>query len=210
MPGVRDLLSLPISYRLWQAPFADAKFAPVLRHNDLSRVKRVLDVGCGPGTNTKYFAEADYLGIDLNPRFIEDAKRRHSREFEVADATRFTGSPGEPYDFILVNSFLHHIADDEVRRLMSHLATLLAHDGHIHVMELELPERPSPARLLARMDRGDFPRPLDGWRELLAESFTTEVFEPYPLGRAGWDATTLWRMIYFKGSPPGEASRSAP
>ncbi|MFM7925397.1 MAG: hypothetical protein ACKPJJ_34670, partial [Planctomycetaceae bacterium] len=38
-----DLLAKPAVYRMWQAPFADAKFEPILRHNDLQRVRHVLD-----------------------------------------------------------------------------------------------------------------------------------------------------------------------
>ena len=41
------------AYRLWQAPFAEKKLEPLRRHNDLSTIRRVLDVGCGPGTNTR-------------------------------------------------------------------------------------------------------------------------------------------------------------
>ncbi len=203
MPGVRDLLSIPASYRLWQAPFAESKFAPILRHNDLSAVERVLDVGCGPGTNTHHFADADYLGIDINPRYVEYASERYSRRFLAADATEFRVPPEERFDFVLINSFLHHIPDDDVRALMAHLATLVTDGGHIHVMELELPPGRTIARALAKADRGDYARPREHWRSLLGESFDTAIFEPYPLGRAHWDATTLWNMVYFKGSPAG-------
>jgi hypothetical protein len=46
-------------YRAWQAPFAGQKFVPVLAHNKMQGVRRMLDVACGPGTNTKFFADAD-------------------------------------------------------------------------------------------------------------------------------------------------------
>ncbi len=193
------LLARPLSYRLWQTPFAEAKFAPVLRYNDLARVRRVLDVGCGPGTNAHHFAGVDYLGIDINERYVEYARRRHNRDFVVVDATEFTVPAGERFDFVLVNSFLHHIPDGAARRLLAHLSSVLTNEGHIHVLELELPEHPSVARLLARMDRGDHPRPLKAWRELLAESFEPVVFEPYRLGGSGWAGVTLWNMVYFKG-----------
>jgi SAM-dependent methyltransferase len=192
------ILDNPLSYRLWQAPFADAKLAPLLRHNDLARSGRALDVGCGPGTNADRFRGADYVGIDLNPRYIDFATRKYGRDFRVADATRFTAVPGERFDFILVNSFLHHIGDDDVRRLLSHLATLLNPGGHIHVLELLLPDRFSIARLLARLDRGEFPRPMTSWLELLSDSFEPVVFEPYELGGLG-GPSTLWHMVYFKG-----------
>ncbi len=45
-------------------------------------------------------------------------------------------------------------------------------------------------------DRGEYPRPLEEWREHFTSAFEPVVFEPYPLGAAGM---TLWNMIYFKG-----------
>lgn len=195
------ILELPLSYRLWQAPFAEAKFAPVLRHNDLDGVRRVLDVGCGPGTNAPKFAKAEYVGIDVNPRYVEDARRRYGRDFRVADATEFSVPAGERFDFILVNSFLHHIEDAQVRDLLANLRDALSADGHIHVLELVLPPRPGMGRMLTRLDRGDHARPIGRWRSLLGEFYEPVVFEPYRLGAPWTEATTLWHMVYFKGGP---------
>lgn len=185
-----------LAYRIWQAPFAERKLAPLLGRGDLRAARRVLDVGCGPGTNTRHFAHADYLGIDHNPDYIADAARRHGRRFLVADVTAYTAPPDERFDFIFMNSLLHHIATPDARRLLGHLRTLLTEDGHIHILDLILPARPSLARALARADRGDFPRPLGAWRELLEEHFEPVIVEPYPLGAAG---LTMWEMLYFKG-----------
>jgi SAM-dependent methyltransferase len=183
-------------YRLWQAPFAERKFAPILAHNDIRQARRVLDVGCGPGTNTSHFAHADYLGIDHNVRYLEQARRRYGREFLAADISRLALAPMARFDFILVNSFFHHIDTPNTRGILSQLGALLAGDGHIHILDLVLPARPSAARLLARLDRGNFPRPLEDWKQIFSETFETEIFEPYAL--TGWGAT-LWQMVYFKG-----------
>ena len=51
------IMRQPIVYRLWMAPFAKTKFAPIVARNNMSRVRRVLDVGCGPGTNANYFSD---------------------------------------------------------------------------------------------------------------------------------------------------------
>lgn len=194
-----ELLAKPLSYRLWQAPFHEAKLAPLLRHNDLGAASRVLDVGCGPGTNAHHFAGTDYTGIDINDRYVDYARRRHGGTFLSADATEFAVPADERFDFVLVNSFLHHIPDLDVERLLEQLSGVLAPGGHVHVLELELPARPSLARLLARMDRGAYARPLPRWLELLSRSFEPVVFEPYRLGGSRWSATTLWNMVYFKG-----------
>ena len=185
-----------LAYRAWQAPFAEQKLAPLFARNDISKARRVLDVGCGPGTNTKHFANADYLGIDFNPAYIESARRRHGREFVVADVTKYEVSREERFDLILANSLFHHIDTPDTSRILAHLATLLSDDGHVHVLDLVLPERPSISRFLARADRGEHPRPLEEWRTLFTSAFEPVVFEPYPLGAGG---VTLWNMVYFKG-----------
>jgi SAM-dependent methyltransferase len=182
-------------YRLWQAPFAERKFAPVLAHNNLRQVRRILDVGCGPGTNAHHFAHTSYVGIDCNPAYIEHAKRKNPGTFIVADATTYRVESNEGFDFILVNSFLHHIDTPNALRILAHLSTLLTPKGHIHILELVLPEGASVARLLARMDRGDFPRPLRDWLSMVKNSFAPRVVEPYALTAFG---ITLWNMVYLK------------
>ena len=190
------LLEKSFVYRLWQAPFAAEKVRPLLAGNDLSRVRRVLDVGCGPGTNTTLFAHAEYLGIDINPLYIERARRRYGRSFVVADAASYEAAAGESYDLILMNSFLHHLNVQAVDRVLSHLGTLLSPDGNIHILDLVLPPNPSIARWLALRDRGGFPRPLEEWRQVFARHFQILTFEPYRLAVLG---TTLWNMVYCKG-----------
>lgn len=190
------ILEQPIGYRLWQAPFAERKLAPIFRHTDRATIRRVLDVGCGPGTNTHHFMQADYLGLDINPKYIESARRKHQRNFVTADVTRYRVPDSERFDCVLVNSFLHHVDTENVRRILAHLGTLLTPDGYIHILDLVMPPRASLGRLLAHWDRGDFPRPLDDWYRLFADAFEPAVFEPYSLGSAG---VTLWNMVYFKG-----------
>jgi len=168
----------------------------VFRHSDGTAIRRVLDVGCGPGTNTRHFAGCDYLGVDFNAEYIEYARRRYRREFVVADITTYAVPGGHQFDFILVNSLLHHIDSDNVRRILLHLRTLLTDNGYIHILDLVLPPRPSISRLLARWDRGDHPRPLADWRTLFDEAFEPVVFEPYRVTGFG---LTLWNMIYCKG-----------
>lgn len=186
----------PTAYRLWQSPFVSVKFAPVLKHNDLRAVRRVLDVGCGPGTNSQFFTAADYVGLDINESYVRTARRRHRREFITADACTYEAPHDARFDFILLNSLLHHIDSANVTRILRQLSTQLTDDGHVHVLELVLPEERGLPRLLAKSDRGDYPRPLDEWRALFTESFEEVVFEPFPVGRLG---ITFFEMVYFKG-----------
>ena len=196
MKSYARLMENTVAYRLWQTPFAEKKLVPLYAHTDPARARRVLDVGCGPGTNTAHFASADYLGIDINPAYIESARWRHGREFIVADVTKYNVVPEQRFDLILANSLFHHIDSASTRRILAHLATLLSDDGYVHIFDLVLPARASISRFLARADRGEYPRPLDEWHDLFTSAFEPVVFEPYPLGAAG---ITLCNMIYFKG-----------
>src|SRR6266699_10050 len=177
------------AYRLWQAPFAEGKFAPVLANSDLGQVRRVLDVGCGPGTNARHFAHAHYTGVDCNPAYIEYAKSHHQGEFVVADATSYQVSSDQRFDFILVNSFLHHIDASDSHRILSHLGTLLTENGYVHILDLVLAKEASVARWLTLHDRGDFPRPLDELLDMVNQTLRPELVEPYNLGILG---LTLW------------------
>ena len=190
------LLEKSFVYRVWQAPFAAEKVRPLLAGNDLSQVRRVFDVGCGPGTNTTLFAHAEYLGMDINPLYIERARRRYGRSFVVADAASYAAAAGESYDLILMNSFLHHLDVPAVDRVLGRLGALLSPDGNIHILDLVLPPNPSISRWLALRDRGGFPRPLEEWRKVFARHFQILAFEPYRLTALG---ATLWNMVYCKG-----------
>ena len=197
------LLERPLVYRAWQKPFVEQKLTPIIRRGDMTRARRVLDVGCGPGTNTSQFGKADYIGIDINPSYIESARRRHSRRFVVADVTSHSVADEGKFDFILVNSLLHHIDTPGVRRLLSHLASMLSDEGHVHIVDLVLPsKRFSIPRALARADRGDFPRPLEEWRQLFGEAFEIVDFEAFPLVAGG---VSLWNLVYCKGRVPAAA-----
>ncbi len=186
------------AYRLWQAPFADAKLAPILRLNDLSAIRRVLDVGCGPGTNCKYFASCDYTGLDINPQYIQYARRKYGRNFIVQDVCTFQAPAEDRYDFVLSNSLLHHLDDSAVHRILTQLAHLLLPSGCVHIIDLVLPDKVGVPRWLAANDRGDYPRKLEVWREIFEAHFTSVVFQPFPVTLLGLE---LWALVYFKGGP---------
>jgi SAM-dependent methyltransferase len=195
-PIVTHFLERSTVYKLWQQPFVDQKLAPLQRRGEIERARRVLDVGCGPGTNTAAFARADYLGIDINQRYVAYATRRFGRRFIVGDVTQCSLASEGHFDFVFVNSMLHHIDDGGARRLLAHLASLVSPDGYLHLLDLVLPEhRFSVARALARLDRGDHPRPAGELQALVEESFDTVHVEPYRLTAAGH---TLWDFVYIK------------
>ena len=191
------LLAIPLVYRGWQAPFASAKLRPFLAHVDLSHRPRVLDIGCGPGTNARVFAGCDYVGIDINADYIRTASSRYPGRWLVGDVTDPNVLPDARFDCVFANSLMHHLDDDAVRNLLRGMARLTAPGGRVHVLDLVLPPHASAGRLLARLDRGRFARPVERWRAMLNEHLREEHFMPYSFGVP---YLPLWQMIYFVGA----------
>ncbi len=197
--SARDwLLEQPVVYRLWQAPFAQRKVRPFLRAVDPARLRRVLDVGCGPGTNAAMFAGTEYVGVDINEDYIATARRRHRGRFVAGDVADDGVLPNESFDCVIANSLMHHLPDATVDALLRRMAQLARPDGTVHILDLVLPERASVARTLARLDRGAFARPVEAWRSLFTAHLEPRHFEVYPLGIPG---VPLWWMVYFAGVP---------
>ena len=195
--NIKDqLLEQPFFFNLWQLPFAQQKFIQLCKHANIEEARSVLDVGCGPGTNAPHFARGEYLGIDINEKYIQIARKRYQREFLVADVTSSQAIPPRAYDFILVNSFLHHLDTASALRVLSSASELLSEDGYLHSVELVLPEKPGIARWLTVHDRGKFPRSLPCWREIFEQYLEPIVFEPFPIRYLG---RTILELVYFKG-----------
>ncbi len=190
------LMEQPFLFNFWQKPFAGQKLAALRRHADIHTARSVLDVGCGPGTNAPLFAHAEYLGIDINDKYIQLARKRYRRNFLVADITTSQALPSSAFDFILVNSFLHHIDTPATLRILGRLSELLTRDGYVHAIELVLPENAGIPRWLALHDRGKFPKSLAKWREILEDKLHAVVFEPFPVCHLG---LTILELVYFKG-----------
>jgi SAM-dependent methyltransferase len=196
MKVLRHPMEWPLAYRLWQAPFAERKLRPVL---DVLRQRaplRVLDIGCGPGTNSHHFTDCEYLGIDINEQYISTARRRFGARFEVADAAALNDVDiGGGWDCVLMNSLLHHLSDEQALRLLSALPRLLSATGSAHILDLVLPAQRRLSRALARLDRGDYPRRLAAWRALFERHLDVEEFTPYPLGFGNLE---IWSMVYCR------------
>ena len=187
------MLEHPAIYAAWQAPFVSRKFAPVERHLARINVRRILDVGCGPGTNAPRFVSAEYVGVDVNDQYLAIAREKYRGRFVQADLATADLSTLGTFDTILVNSFLHHLPDERVGRILHQLVHRLEPDGRVHLLELVMPERRSLAKLMARLDRGRFARPLTAWRHLFETHFEPVSIEPYTFGGG------LWSMVYFQG-----------
>jgi SAM-dependent methyltransferase len=143
--------------------------ATIRREMDLGPASRTLDLGCGPGAFADLFAAGDYVGVDLNARYIDHARRTRKGAFLVSDA-KHVDLPAGRFDQVLIFGLLHHLPDEEVRGVLSECRRLLVAGGRVLVIE----DIPTVSRLnlvghlIHRVENGEFIRPVEDYRRLYA------------------------------------------
>jgi SAM-dependent methyltransferase len=138
-----------------------------------------LDLGCGTGFLRDHLREADYTGIDLNPRYVEAARRRRGDVFQVGDVLDLGGLPRQ-FDRILCIGLLHHLDDAQVRLALAQCRSRLTPDGEIFLIDALWPPGWNPVgRALRRMDNGAFVRTLAEWDRLLGTAMQPQTLRPF-------------------------------
>ena len=153
---------------------------------------RTLDLGCGPGAFADLFVGGDYVGVDLNPRYIAHATRHRAGTFLVGDA-RAVDLPDGRFDQVLVFGLLHHLGDDDVRRVLREARRMLAPGGRILAIE-DIPALSRlnvVGRLLHRVENGEHIRPPGAYSRLYAEVARIEREETLCSGICDYHAALL-------------------
>lgn len=193
---IHALVGTAAGYRLWAWPFKKPKMLAVQDLLPSVRPLRVLDVGCGPGTNAPLFRGAEYVGVDVIPAYVRSAARRYpGMTFLQGDARRLDLGPRR-FDVAVLNSLLHHLDDLEAEELLRAVTRHLGPTGVLIVQEPLIPgPRELVPRLLMRLDRGTHFRDLDDWRCLFGQAaLRVERERAYAIRALG---LTGWHMVSF-------------
>jgi SAM-dependent methyltransferase len=105
--------------RVEEHRYAKEWHIPIAADFESTRGLKVLEIGCGLGTDGAQFARAgaDYTGIDLTDASIELARKRFelsglNGQFRVADAEKLDFA-NETFDLVYSHGVLHHTPDIE-------------------------------------------------------------------------------------------------
>jgi 2-polyprenyl-3-methyl-5-hydroxy-6-metoxy-1,4-benzoquinol methylase len=117
--------------------------------------KRVLDVGCGLGLWCDLLPW-NYTGIDINPQYIEYAKKKYGKDFRVMDAGSL---PDEEFDLVMLLDIFHHLTKEQVRQAIIEARRVAK--GRIIVMDSVVSRNPIQ-RVVMSFDAGKFIRQTKG------------------------------------------------
>jgi 2-polyprenyl-6-hydroxyphenyl methylase/3-demethylubiquinone-9 3-methyltransferase len=106
---------------------------------------RVLDLGCGFGLFSLYYATVapglEIEGLDLNPRRIATARAAAARlglgnvRYAVGDVMDFRG--GRTFDAAYMLDIVHHIGEDAVRPLLEQVAKCLPPGARLVIKDVD-------------------------------------------------------------------------
>jgi trans-aconitate 2-methyltransferase len=131
---------LPVTHQ-WDAGqylrFADERTRPardLLARIDLAALRRIVDLGCGPGNSTALLRErwpgAAVLGLDSSAEMLAQARRDHPGiAFAEGDIAEW--SPEERCDLVFANAALQWVGDHA--RLVPRLLAAVAAEGALAV-----------------------------------------------------------------------------
>lgn len=174
--------------------------APRLQRLSRPGPRRILEIGCGQGTGAKIihdlFSPERYVGVDLDPRMVERARRKAgtlpNASFQQGDVSRLD-FPDRSFDLVVDFGIVHHVPN--WRDALAEVHRVLAADGEFLFEDLSVEtwERGIgiPFKKLADHPYDDMFRKPEFVGELEALGFDVETHENSPLsfyhfwGRAG-------------------------
>lgn len=197
----KKIVNTPVIWNTLEAIVGANRWKLRLYPSVFAKSGRLLDFGCSMGNITPGFLSFEYVGVDIDCRLIEAARRRFKKypniSFECVDILNATFRPA-PFEYVLCATTGHHLTDQELEPIIMKLLALLKPGGELHFFDIvrRPGQDPLTTRLLTRVDQGkhirtegEYRRLFDPRRYRIAER---KLFES-PRGIVKQQA-----MLYFK------------
>jgi SAM-dependent methyltransferase len=129
----------------------------ILKH--LSYKNYVLDYGCGVGFFCKIFNKKRYLGLEINRKFLQRAKKINKgyKFLELKDkkVTKFKNK----INAVFINNVLHHMSDNQINLALQFLKKNSKKNTKLLIIEPLLPKKIFSLQFfLKALDIGNFIR----------------------------------------------------
>jgi SAM-dependent methyltransferase len=176
----------------WQtsAPYFSDGEASLVRGIDVAAGQRLLEIGCGEGSNLYHLRARGVrgYGIDFSPKRVSFARRATGATLAVADAARLPFA-GESFDAVLIRDLLHHLPNpgralDEAHRVLRPGGRLTVIEPNANSPLVQMQAAVIPAERGALRSTDEHIRTALERAGFVVEATRTE--QPLPLGRVAF------------------------
>lgn len=172
----RQLLGFAPVYRLWSRLISSDSRSRRFVAEDLGITEgmKILDIGCGPADMLHHYPPVDYHGFDAEPRYIEEARRRHGNRgtFHAGLVEEHNLPDPGSYDRVTAIGVLHHLDDAQAQSLFRLAQQALRPGGRLITIDGVFIDGQNPvARWLISRDRGEHVRTRDAYQSLAEQAF---------------------------------------
>ena len=159
---IRSLLALPQAYQLFWTVIGGPHRSRILVEEYIQPKAgdRILEIGCGPGTIVPYLPECEYVGFDMSPEYIDQAREKFpQRRFICGRVSDYTLKERSYFNLVLALGIVHHLDDAEALQLFQIAHEALKPGGRLVTLDGVWKKGQSAgARALLARDRGQFIR----------------------------------------------------
>jgi cyclopropane fatty-acyl-phospholipid synthase-like methyltransferase len=177
LQSIRSVLAIPVAYQLWWNLVGGPGWARTLVNEYIQPNAgiRILEIGCGPGTLVDYLPTSEYLGFDLSPKYINQAKKRFpAAQFVCERVSQFSLDKEKSFDAVIALGILHHLDDGEAMQLFQIAYAALKPGGKLVTADGVWTDDQSPAaRWLLAKDRGEYVRSEPQYLEIASRVFSS-------------------------------------
>ena len=184
-----SLLALPAVYRMFgRFVGGDAYRIYMADYVKPVKAEKIFDIGCGPGDIIEYLPPVDYVGFDINSKYIEAANSRFGARgrFYCGDVGLSSlDEEAGTFDLALATGVVHHLDDAHANRLFELAYRALKPGGRLITFDgCLVASQPKLARWVVSRDRGQFVRTQEHYERLASRYFPrVEAFVRHDLLR---------------------------
>ena len=177
--GLRSILALPWVYRLMAHILGNEANRQWFVDDVLCLRdgQKLVDVGCGPADILDRLPGVEYVGLDISDVYIQAARAK----FKTRSGTKFLSGSVENWtrnpltyeaDVVLAHGVLHHVDDDEAKKILEFAYRALKNNGRFIFYEpCYLIWQSGISAYFMSFDRGQNIRTEQQWKELANSIF---------------------------------------
>lgn len=188
--GIYKIFSYSLLYNLTQKIMSGESTRIALVKNVIPKHSKVLDIGCGTAKIIESLPQVDYYGYDISKKHIDYAKKKYSskknnfycKEFNAGEISKLP-----KFDFVLLFGIIHHVGDDQLRKIFFVLKKTLKKSGKILTLDpVYIKKQNFIAKFLNKTDVGNHVRFKNEYLKILRKDFKKikskikkQTFVPY-------------------------------